>query len=236
MFAPVEIQLSKEIKMKKEYYKRQERLKKISKRVIEVANKSPCKKRKVGAIIVQETPTDFIEFASGWNNPTDGEICELPDGTTKAEVIHAEIHCINNLLHKEKKYRNYSELKMYISHYPCDSCKKELEEHNISFEVVESFMKFDKEKPRMTLVPPSLGLAAARALTYGAKKYKPNNWRKTDNIECYINALQRHFDAWRSGEDNDPESRLNHLDHMAANVSFLIELKHLPKIKLNDQE
>ena len=120
---------------------------------------------------------------------------------------------------------------MFVTHKPCENCADVLSKYHIEYSLVEGFMKFDNTKPRMALVPATLGIACARALTYGAKKYKPNNWRKTDNIEQYISALQRHFDAWREGESVDPESGLNHLDHMAANLCFLIELQSLPKIK-----
>ena len=35
----------------------------------------------------------------------------------------------------------------------------------------------------------------------------------------------RHFEAYRSGEKNDPESGMPHLWHVACNIMFLIELE-----------
>lgn len=86
------------------------------------------------------------------------------------------------------------------------------------------FLKFDEGKLRYNLIPPSSTKALAKVLTYGANKYSPNNWRKVDNIDRYIDALYRHLEAWRSGEECDPESGFTHLEHAITNVAFLIEL------------
>lgn len=214
--------------------------KEIEKRCIQVAESSSCKKRKVGAVLTHESqPGFYTELAVGANyNPT-GTSCELPDGTTDPAVVHAEITCLANYKDKLNAKTVFSvkhafpveELTMFVTHTPCTNCAKALAEAGIRYEVVKSFMKFDSAKPRMALVPTSLKRAAANALTYGAKKYKVNNWRETSDVECYISALQRHMDAWVDGEANDPESGLSHLDHAAANLSFLIELQHLPKLK-----
>ncbi|NCB95293.1 MAG: hypothetical protein EOM35_02315 [Negativicutes bacterium] len=213
---------------------------KIEEHCIDIAAKSRCAKRKVGAVLTLKANGQYAVLAEGVNWNPDGSSCELPDGSTKESVIHAEAACIHNASGKFlclngrnllEEMRDKGELIMFVSHYPCDNCKALLAKHNLSYIVCESFMKFSSHKPRMALVPASLGIACARALTYGAKKYKPNNWRKTETIEDYISAITRHIDAWREGEENDPESGLCHLDHAAANLSFLIELKHLPKVK-----
>lgn len=214
---------------------------KVEEHCIAIAEKSLCVKRKVGAVLTLKVNGQYAILAEGVNWNPDGSSCELPDGSTKESVIHAEDACIHNASGKFlclngrnllEEMRDKGELIMFVSHYPCDNCKALLAKHNLSYIVCESFMKFDKQKPRMALVPASLSISCARALTYGARKYKANNWRKADSIEQYISALMRHFDAWREGEENDPESGLSHLDHMAANLSALIELKHLPKIKV----
>lgn len=73
------------------------------------------------------------------------------------------------------------------------------------------------------MVPASLVHACGRALAYGAEKYAANNWRKGMNISEAYSALQRHLLVWNEGEDIDPDSGLNHLDHVAANLAFLTE-------------
>lgn len=202
----------------------------LHKLCIEEAAKSPCHKRKVGAIIALcNEDGSYTPLAAGHNhNLADGP-CECEKGETVDTVIHAEMHAL--LDYKAKWEGHWKENKMFVTYEPCDGCKAALLADNIAYEVVGDFMKFDSSKPRMQLVPASFGQAAARAIGYGAKKYKANNWRTATEIESYINAMQRHLDAWREGEEFDKDSGLSHLDHMAANLAFLIELKHLPKIK-----
>lgn len=81
----------------------------------------------------------------------------------------------------------------------------------------------DPAKLPLWLVPNALVLAAARVLQHGAKKYAPNNWRRGMKYSEVYSALQRHLTAWLEGEDNDDDSHLNHLDHAAACLSFLLE-------------
>jgi|LWDU01.1.fsa_nt_gi hypothetical protein len=92
-----------------------------------------------------------------------------------------------------------------------------------------NFMKFDSEKPRYELVPPSAMAAMAKVLTYGAHKYEANNWRKVDDPDRYIAALYRHLELYRSGEATDTESGFSHLEHAITNLAFLIELDYVPK-------
>lgn len=204
---------------------------KLHKRLIEVAAMSPAKKRKVGAIIaiVEPHPTIANEdvysvIAEGYNFNLSGGPCETEDGNTHPNVIHAEAACINNLPEDFDQVH----CKMFVTHPPCDGCKAAILAENLTYEVMGDFLKFDSDKPRMSLVPPSLNIEVAKVLTYGAKKYKPDNWRKVKSRERYIDALERHLADYKAGIENDDESGLLHLSHMATNIAFLIELKDLP--------
>ena len=65
----------------------------------------------------------------------------------------------------------------------------------------------------------------AEVLTFGANKYRRDTWRTLKDAEVrYEDALDRHLNAWKRGEDNDPESGLSHLAHAACNLLFLLEL------------
>lgn len=92
-------------------------------------------------------------------------------------------------------------------------------------------MKFDENKLHLELIPPSLIIGVGEVLTYGAKKYAPNNWRYVTHAkERYQGALMRHWYAYLAGEKLDEESGLPHLYHVATNIAFLIELeKEKPK-------
>ena len=83
-------------------------------------------------------------------------------------------------------------------------------------------MKFDNGKLLYSLIPPETTKALAEVLTYGAQKYAPNNWQLVENGEVrYLDALFRHLEAYRAGEQVDPESGLPHLSHVLTNVAFL---------------
>jgi hypothetical protein len=81
--------------------------------------------------------------------------------------------------------------------------------------------KHDGGKVRMDLIPPEVLLSLGKVLTYGAEKYAPNNWQMVES-DRYVAAFLRHYVAWRKGEKIDMESGLMHLEHMLANVSFLL--------------
>ena len=182
------------------------------------AAKSPCNKRKVGAVIV-----DALGYivSSGYNhNMVDGP-CEDSEGKTVDSVIHAEVAAITNM----KLLKAKRPLTIYITHNPCVNCLAEIKRVGIeNIVVVEQFMKFDTSKLRYDLIPTSTTKALAQVLTYGAKKYKPNNWQNVDDIDRYIAALYRHLEAWRDGEKVDKESGLPHLAHALTNVAFLLHL------------
>jgi len=79
----------------------------------------------------------------------------------------------------------------------------------------------DPTKLPMHLIPPAFIEDLAAVLQHGAKKYAPNNWMKGMSWETVMSAVQRHIQAWRAGEDLDPESKLSHLMHAACGLMFL---------------
>ena len=189
---------------------------------LEEAQKSPCKKRKVGAIIVDVVSGEIK--AKGHNYNTSGNPdCEDVFGNTYGTVIHAEIAALNSLDPLYNTKGSY----IYVTHPPCDNCQKAIDDAGLEVVLVEEFMKFDKDKLQYNLIPPKAMRELAKVLTYGAKKYKPNNWQKVDDSTRYIDALYRHLEAWRSGEKLDSESGLSHLSHALTNIAFLIHFENL---------
>lgn len=84
-------------------------------------------------------------------------------------------------------------------------------------------LKFDKGKLRYDLVPPHAIKAIADVLTYGADKYAPNSWQTVSDGETrYTAAMMRHFEAYREGEELDPETGKSHLSHCLCNLTFLL--------------
>ena len=201
----------------------------LHKRLIEVAAQSPAKKRKVGAVIAEVYEDKYRIVSEGYNYNPSGGPCETEDNITHDNVIHAEVAALSNITILLSNIPN--NWKMFTTHSPCAGCLSSLRTYNMEYEVIGDFLKFDNNKPRVALVPTSLIEGVAKVLSYGARKYKTNNWRKADNTERYISALYRHLMAWQNGEEYDPESKLHHLEHVACNVAFLIEMKDKPKIQ-----
>jgi hypothetical protein len=86
-------------------------------------------------------------------------------------------------------------------------------------------MKFDSEKRRMGLLPPRALESVADVLTFGAKKYLPNNWKYVENgHERYLDAALRHMSAYMKGEYADPETGMPHLSHALCCLMFIVDL------------
>jgi hypothetical protein len=86
----------------------------------------------------------------------------------------------------------------------------------------------DEGKPRVDLIPVLSLIELGKVMDYGSKKYGQHNWSKHagrwDWTQLTASAL-RHLYAWMMGEDNDKESGLNHLAHVLANITMLLDLQ-----------
>lgn len=79
-------------------------------------------------------------------------------------------------------------------------------------------------KVPLSLLPPIAMEQQAWVHKLGAEKYGQWNWRETNVLaSTYANAMMRHLNAWRSGEDLDPESGRSHLAHLMANAAILLD-------------
>lgn len=199
--------------------------KEIFKLVTDEAAKSPAKRRKVGAILLNQC--DEV-VGRGYNHLADNltACCENEAGDTLIGVRHAEANCLDYAF---KAGSTVKGLTMYVSHEPCVDCRTLLASCNVNYEVVEEFLKFDGDKARYDLVPPSAIQGMADVLTFGARKYKPNNWKNCEDPERYVAAYMRHLEAYRNGEELDKDSGLPHLAHAMTNLAFLLELGFVPK-------
>ena len=84
-------------------------------------------------------------------------------------------------------------------------------------------VKYDNGKPQWSLLPFRALKEVVEVLTYGAKKYAPDNWKKVpDARRRYIDAGFRHFTAYASGETHDPETGKHHLAHAICCLLYLI--------------
>jgi hypothetical protein len=82
--------------------------------------------------------------------------------------------------------------------------------------------RFNSDKPDFSLIPLVTLEDEARVWEYGKRKYAAWNWAKGMPWSVPFACIQRHMAAWQRGEDNDPESGLPHMAHVACNVRMLL--------------
>jgi len=91
------------------------------------------------------------------------------------------------------------------------------------FAKVGGAQKHDAGKDtRPGLIAPEFTLGIGKVLAFGARKYAAGNWALGMDWSRPIDALERHWNAWKGGERNDPESGLNHLWHVGCCLMFLV--------------
>ena len=84
-------------------------------------------------------------------------------------------------------------------------------------------VKFDKDKPKWNLLPWSEVEDVVKVLTFGAKKYAPDNWKFVDDADNrYMDAAMRHLVAYQQGEGYDPESGEHHVAHAMCCLLFML--------------
>jgi len=79
-------------------------------------------------------------------------------------------------------------------------------------------------KPDLSLVPPAAIIYMALAMTDGAKKYGPYNWRENEvRARVYIAAALRHINQYLDGEEHAEDSHKPHLAHALACLGILVD-------------
>lgn len=79
-------------------------------------------------------------------------------------------------------------------------------------------------KVPLHLIPPVSKVYQALAMADGAYKYDPYNWRETKvRMTVYIDAIERHLDALKDGEDFAPDSTVHHLGHILAGAGIMVD-------------
>ena len=97
-----------------------------------------------------------------------------------------------------------------------------------------------QKSARFDLIPPRVMKELAEHYGKGANKYAPieriegedgapiDNWRLGYNFSSSLAALQRHLNAWSSGEDIDEELDSNHLVAVMWHAATLLEFQMTP--------
>ena len=83
-------------------------------------------------------------------------------------------------------------------------------------------VKYDSDKLRYDLISPTVLEDLAKVLTFGARKYAPDNWKKVpEGKDRYYAAAMRHLQEIRKGNIIDDESGLPHTGHLMCCIMFL---------------
>lgn len=85
----------------------------------------------------------------------------------------------------------------------------------------EQALRFNKDKPKYSLLDLQSLEPCVKVLEFGALKYAPNNWKKGLIMSEILDSMMRHIAALQSGEMIDPESGLSHIGHIQCNALFL---------------
>jgi len=100
---------------------------------------------------------------------------------------------------------------------------KNIDNHGEAMAERVTGVKYDNDKPQWSLLPFKALKEVVDVLTYGAKKYAPDNWKKVPNAkQRYIDAGFRHFTAYAAGEKLDPETGKSHLAHAMCCLLYLL--------------
>ena len=86
--------------------------------------------------------------------------------------------------------------------------------------------RYNKGKPALSMVLEAKHAmkGVAEVLGFGAYKYSRGNWREGLSHTEICDSMLRHIASYLSGEDNDLESGLPHVNHILCNALFLAEM------------
>ena len=89
--------------------------------------------------------------------------------------------------------------------------------------MINKGLKDDNDKLQYHLIPDGVLEPVIRVLMYGAKKYGAYNWMNVlDAKKRYINAIWRHFNLYKEGQENDIEIGISHLACIICSCMFLL--------------
>ena len=84
--------------------------------------------------------------------------------------------------------------------------------------------KIGCKKPSLWVIPDTALLHLGQAMSNGASKYGPYNWRDQPiHASIYTDAMMRHLIMWRAGEDYAEDSGVHHLGHLLATAAIALD-------------
>lgn len=94
-------------------------------------------------------------------------------------------------------------------------------------------IKFDKEKPDLSLIPLIAMIEEAKAFQVGEKKYGRYNYCLGHDAHQLAAAAMRHLMAWFDGEEFDPKDGQHHLGSVRACCAMILRQQELGTLRDN---
>jgi hypothetical protein len=90
-------------------------------------------------------------------------------------------------------------------------------------------MKWDGEKPMLSLIPPGTMTRIAEVMTDAVRRKEPppydiNSWREVRPAYRYLDAIMRHLEHILEGMYADPDSGIHPLHHLLTDAAILAHL------------
>ncbi len=83
-------------------------------------------------------------------------------------------------------------------------------------------LRYNSNKPTMSMVPLEVVREIAKVFDYGSKKYpERDNWKKGFAWQSLLDSCLRHLTDWQTGNDLDDESKLNNITMALCNLTML---------------
>jgi hypothetical protein len=91
-------------------------------------------------------------------------------------------------------------------------------------------VKFDKDKPELSLLNYEILMSICDVRHFGSGKYNRDNWKLGFSYKRSCSATLRHIYQYLDGEIYDSESNLFHLSHAICNLEHLLnDIKNHPE-------
>ncbi len=82
-------------------------------------------------------------------------------------------------------------------------------------------LRYNKDKYKMSTIPPQFLEGLAEVLTKGEQKYGRFNFAKGNHVSVPYDSAMRHLNSFMKGQNNDTESGSHHLFHAAVNIMMM---------------
>lgn len=193
-----------------------------------------CRGCSLGPVVTMGLCQECLDHACG---PV--EFQESDDGTKKCKrcmkwyplIVRSSGMCVPCDQEARKAVKKADSEESYDDTKKCKQCKNWYPliirssglcvKCDLAQQSITEFKKADDGKPRPDLIPVELLVEMGKVMKHGADKYGADNWKNCEDPKRYEAAIARHWLAYLSGEELDPDSGLSHLAHCACSLGML---------------